>query len=258
MTHVHAQNEHAAKLRRRHVLGSTFPLLSLVVIAIVVITSERRAEHSKGGIRRTTVSDETLGTTTPSRQMPCLDCDILGIEPPPYPVDGDWNIRSACALPQNSGNRTQIVDTLSMNEERCLRSKCSVWIAYVGDSLLRSPFNHLVDILMGHDWPIGGDCNTFNLSTYHVDHRVCCRVFDTKEHERLQCSFSRAFDTPQFVRDFFQATDHVTKPSRDICITWQWNRLTIRHCALLLLITPALILTDGYHTRMQPYHLNSW
>lgn len=94
----------------------------------------------------------------------------------------------------------------------------------------------MIDLLLGRDWPPGGDRGKFNLTTYHVDHRVCCAVSDGIAIEdevesmafgssRLQCEFSRAFSTVEYVREFFASRSGGTRPARNVCITWQWQRL---------------------------------
>lgn len=163
----------------------------------------------------------------------CLQCDILDIRLPPKAADSgpsNCQLRGTCPIPPNPANSTQLMANLTANTERCANGKCSVWIAYIGDSLLRSPFTHLIDMLFGREWPVGADRNRWNISTYHVDQRVCChgKPFDSlpkKEAQGLNCTFSRAFDTAIFVRNFFREYTATNKYIGDVCITWQWNRL---------------------------------
>lgn len=159
----------------------------------------------------------------------CLQCDILDLRPSPSIGDASSIDASACAdLPPSFGEATNMIKSVLGNGDRCIRQSCNIWVAYVGDSLLRSPYNHLVDLLLGREF--GEGRNAFNLSTYHVDHRVCCRTQATLDkHQALDpnhCTFTRAFDTVDYVRDFLRETLRDPMPSvRNVCITWQWNRL---------------------------------
>jgi len=154
----------------------------------------------------------------------CLECDVVDIR---LPLKDEWRFKGTCPIPQNSGTPSEAIVRLIENEERCSNGKCNVWIAYIGDSLLRSPFSHLIDTMLGSDWPSGADRNKWNLSTYHVDQRVCCRKnYGAKPaglgSHGIDCKFSRAFDTIAFVRRSFRNGDD---DRSDVCITWQWNRL---------------------------------
>jgi hypothetical protein len=123
----------------------------------------------------------------------------------------------------------EMMEHLIENNKLCVSGKCNAWVAYIGDSLLSSPFNHLIDTLLGADWPVGGDRGTMNKTTYHVDRRVCCHSnpLETLNVEPLglNCTFTRAFGTAAFVRRFFRDNARDTNGLGNVCITWQWNRL---------------------------------
>lgn len=160
--------------------------------------------------------------TTPSRES-CLRCDVEDIR---LPLKDEWPFRGSCPIPQISDTPSAAIAGLLGNTERCSSGRCNVWIAYVGDSLLRSPYSTLIDTMLGPEWPVGGDRNKWNLSTYHVDQRVCCRGnrsgTSNDDMRALDCAFSRGFDTIAFVRSFFRDGD---TGGTDLCLSWQWNRL---------------------------------
>jgi hypothetical protein len=188
----------------------------------------------------------------------CLDdsCDILDIQiddtggSNPYQLAFEPSRASGCAdlaSPEIGafGNATRLIAQVLKNQERCVTLNATgeamttrnVWIAYIGDSLLRSPFNHLVDMLVGREF--GEGRNVFNLTTYHVDHRVCCRLVEEGAGSSFnidtgRCTFTRAFDTAAYVRWYFRETGEVDDDNSDkttndhVCVTWQWNRLADR------------------------------
>jgi hypothetical protein len=192
----------------------------------------------------------------------------------PSRAPDDWNLEGACPLPRRSGNASQVVELLlERSHERCFEGgACNTWLAYIGDSLLRGPFNHLIDMLLGHEWPPGAGRNTFDLTTYHVDHRVCCTVAaddsDISLGPRLHdCEFTRAFDTVEYVRNFFLSR---SKPvagggvltRRSICITWKWNKhadadlrdaLTNYTNSHIALSPQAIVVNPGLHVVLRRY-----
>jgi hypothetical protein len=124
------------------------------------------------------------------RSHACLACDVLDIQLPSnaasdiYTDADDWNLEGACHLPRNAGNSEEIMTNRLSYTERCTGDTCVVWHAYVGDSQLRYPYDHLINVLFGYDWP-DGQRNVKNVANHHLDRRVCCYMHQRAEKQQI-------------------------------------------------------------------------
>lgn len=151
----------------------------------------------------------------------CLDCDILHVRLP-LNSSKDQSIEGSCPIPPVAGNSIAIVSTMFDYMDRCGGGHCVVWLAFLGDSQLRGPFMHMVDMLLGSEWPVGAQRNVFEHVRFQTDHRVCCNVQD--HNHQLACTLTRAFGTAAYVRDFLRIRGD-THSTRKLCVTWQFNQM---------------------------------
>lgn len=255
----HASNQHLGAFRAATAVVSHSPFPSPPALAESP-AALLAARPLPPDLADTTSLAPSPGPASTAEPTACLNCDVLDIKLPSTP--GDWSIEGSCPLPRGkSGNASQVLARLlEAGDERCSGDACNTWIAYIGDSLLRAPFNHVIDLLLGRDWPLGGDRGVFNLTTYHVDHRVCCVVREEINAEeeikalaspRLQCEFSRAFETVEYVRGFFRSrAGGGARTARNVCITWQWSRLADANLRAALSNYTGIAVSgqDGYQT----------
>lgn len=142
----------------------------------------------------------------------CLPCDVLDLHANECGME---------IMEKGSGGDSALISALMGYDDRCI-----VWIAFVGDSQLWSPFNHLVDRVIGEDFDV--QRKILNQSNHHIDQRVCCRALPSQSASQLdwstRCTLTRAYNTSAYVRDFFRM-DNNTSPenARSLCLTWQFN-----------------------------------
>ncbi|EGD77210.1 hypothetical protein PTSG_08302 [Salpingoeca rosetta] len=122
-----------------------------------------------------------------------------------------------------------------------LQRRNGMWIAMVGDSLIRSVFASLLDLFL--PGPVK-EYTSFEKDVYHLDHLICCRAPD-------DCVGEIRTDPDAVFTDMVQR--HM-RHSGVSCITWQWGRYAdddlIKATARLAASSPApaaIVVNPGIH-----------
>ena len=245
-------NDSALRKRFRNFVMRHYvlPVLALLVCVIIVFPHGR---SSLQAVHKHCIV-QALGSKhhVPSAEMTseCLECDILDIRSLAAPASGeynthvytgeytdanDWSLDGACHLPRRTSNSSQIITSILNYKDRCTDGSCTVWIAFIGDSQLRAPFDHMIRVLLGQNWTSHKAAyeNMIKRSNGGIDRRVCCSVPIANQSEqrrgqfngtnRLDCSVSNAFDTPAYARNYLR--ENVDQQSTRFCLTWQWSAM---------------------------------
>lgn len=106
-------------------------------------------------------------------------------------------------------------------KDRCTGGTCTVWVAFVGDSQLRGPFDQMVRQMMGP--------NHSETALNHTDRRICCNLqrtdeFGSRALPRLHCVSTYGFDTASYARNYLRESIANNKHPSRLCITYQWNQ----------------------------------
>lgn len=111
----------------------------------------------------------------------CVQCQINDLNPTNTSV-----IAGCPSLDVNLGkdflNR---LITQKMQQQTRVNTTTTTYIAFLGDSLLRSPFLTMIDSIKGRRWSPAR--HEFNLSWYHTDQIFCCKDVTTLEN----CMYGR-------------------------------------------------------------------